>query len=126
MTVIIRRKQKGTKDMEKIKKDINVSIGKRLREIRKNMQKRPGEIAELLGITEDHYRKLESGTSGLSGEKLMLLYSEYGIDPTYLITGNNNTGDFDVDSYIINSNNEERSRLVERVFAYVCRVMNDL
>ncbi len=126
MTVIIRRKQKGTKDMEKIKKDINVSIGKRLREIRKNMQKRPGEIAELLGITEDHYRKLESGTSGLSGEKLMLLYSEYGIDPTYLITGNNNTGDFDVDSYIINSNNEERNRLVERVFAYVCRVMNDL
>ena len=126
MTVIIRKKQKGTKDMEKIKKDINVSIGKRLREIRKNMQKRPGEIAELLGITEDHYRKLESGTSGLSGEKLMLLYSEYGIDPTYLITGNNNTGDFDVDSYIINSNNEERNRLVERVFAYVCRVMNDL
>ncbi len=112
--------------MEKIKKDINVSIGKRLKEIRKNMQKRPGEIAALLGITEDHYRKLESGTSGLSGEKLMLLYTEYGIDPTYLITGNSNTGDFDVDRYIINSNHEERNRLVERVLAYVCRVMSDL
>lgn len=112
--------------MEKIKKDINVSIGKRLREIRKNLQKRPCEFAELLGITEDHYRKLESGTSGLSGEKIMLLYSEYGIDPTYLITGNSNTSDFDVDSYIINSNSADRNRLVERVFAYVCRVMSDL
>ena len=73
--------------MEIDRKDANIQIGKRLREARTNMNVSKAEIAKLLDVTEEHYRKLESGVTGLSADKLLILYHTYGMDPTYLITG---------------------------------------
>ena len=72
--------------MDTGRKDANIQIGKRLREARLNMNLEKSEIADVLGVTVEHYRKLEAGVTGISVDKVLTLYHKYGIDPTYLIT----------------------------------------
>ena len=104
------------------RKEANIHIGKRLREARNNLKLTQTEIAVSLGISEEHYRKYESGATGLSADKLLTLYREYGMDPTYLITGEC-MKDFDVDYYIANCNKTQRDAFVDRVFAYLSKMM---
>ena len=73
--------------MDTGRKDANIQIGKRLREARLNMNLEKSEIADVLDVTVEHYRKLEAGITGISVDKVLTLYHKYGIDPTYLITG---------------------------------------
>lgn len=108
--------------MEKIRKEANIQIGKRLREIRNNLGCKQSEFAVLLGVSEEHYRKYESGVTGLSADKMLLLYKNYHIDPTYLITGEG-VKDFDVDYYIANCTKEQMEFFMDRVLAYVARII---
>lgn len=109
--------------MEYKRKEANILIGKHLREARHNIGRTQAEIAAAFGVTEEHYRKYESGATGLSAEKLWILYNEYGIDPTYLITGTCLKNHFDVEYYIANCNKEEKNDFVDRVFAYMSRMI---
>ena len=43
--------------MDTGRKDANIQIGKRLREARLNMNLEKSEIADVLGVTVEHYRK---------------------------------------------------------------------
>lgn len=108
--------------MEQERKDANVQIGKRLKEARNNLGYKQSEFAVNLKVTEEHYRKFESGSTGLSADKILLLYKEYGIDPTYLITGEH-IQEFDVESYVANCSKEQRDRFVERVLAYMEKLL---
>ena len=57
-----------------------------------------------MDVTVEHYRKLEAGITGISVDKVLTLYHKYGIDPTYLITGeSSNIKDFNLDYYVANS-----------------------
>ena len=69
--------------------DDNAKIGKRLKEARLGMKLSRAEVADVLCVSSEHYRKLEAGSTGISVDKLLILYHTYGIDPTYLITGVN-------------------------------------
>lgn len=110
--------------MEIDRKNLNVQIGNRLRESRKNMNIDKSEIAQLLDVGDEHYRKLEAGSTGISVDKLLLLYETYGIDPTYLITGKcSNSVEFNFEYYIANSSKEQRDQFFERVLAYVTRLI---
>lgn len=109
--------------MDNYRKEANMQIGKRLRESRNNMGRTQAEIAVLFGVSEEHYRKYESGSTRLSADKILLLYNEYGIDPTYLITGNCLKNDFDVEYYIANCSKEQKDVFVDRVFAYMLRII---
>ena len=60
----------------KEKKNCNVEIGKRLKQIRENMNYSQAGFAEILDVSDDHYRRLESGASGLTVEKLQLLFEK--------------------------------------------------
>ena len=66
----------------KEKKNCNVEIGKRLKRIRENMN-----YSEILDVSDDHYRRLESGASGLTVEKLQLLFEKLHVDSNYLVNG---------------------------------------
>ena len=55
--------------MDTGRKDANIQIGKRLREARLNMNLEKSEIADVLGVTVEHYRKLEAGITGISVDK---------------------------------------------------------
>lgn len=109
--------------MDKYKKEANMQIGKRLKEARNNIGRTQAEVAVALGVSEEHYRKYESGATRLSSDKLLMLYDEYGMDPTYLITGTCMKKDFDVDYFIANCNKEQRDAFMDRVLAYVTRMI---
>ena len=110
--------------MEIDRKDTNIQIGKRLREARTNMNKDQAEFAATLDVTEEHYRKLEAGATGLSADKILILYHTYGIDPTYLITGiSSNVKDFNLDYYVANSTKEQRNEFFDRVLAYLSKLI---
>ncbi len=109
--------------MDKYRKDANVQIGRRLREARNNLGRTRAEIAVSCGVSEEHYRKYESGATGLSADKLLILYHEYGIDPTYLITGSGLKSDFDVDHYIANCNKQQKDAFVDRMLVYMSRML---
>ncbi len=109
--------------MDDYRKEANMQVGKRLREARSNLGRTQAEIAVSLGVSEEHYRKYESGVTGLSADKLLILYHEYGIDPTYLITGSCFKSDFDVDNCIANCNKEQKDIFMDRVFAYMLRMI---
>lgn len=65
--------------MEEYRKNVNIQIGKRLKEARENLGRTQAEIAVSFGISDEYYRKYESGATGLSADKLLILYKEYGI-----------------------------------------------
>lgn len=110
--------------MEIDRKDANVQVGNRLREARNNMNLDKLEIARTLDVTEEHYRKLEAGSTGLSVDKILILYEKYGIDPTYLITGKSSSAnEFNLDYYVANSSKEQRDLFFERVLAYITRLI---
>lgn len=95
----------------------------RLREARLNMNLEKSEIADVLGVTVEHYRKLEAGITGISVDKVLTLYHKYGIDPTYLITGESSMKDFNLDYYVANSTKEQRNDFFDRVLAYLSKLI---
>ena len=108
--------------MEKQRREANIQIGKRLREARNNLGRNQAEFAAVFGVSEEHYRKYESGATGVSADKLLVLYTTYGIDPTYLITGQC-IKDFDLDYYLANCSKEQRNKLFDRILAYMSRLV---
>ena len=108
------------------RKNTNILVGKRLREERINKKISIAEIAGVLGITEEHYRKLEAGSTGISTDKLLILYDTYGTDPTYLITGvNSNRMEFNLDYFAANSSKEQRDQFFDRVLAYISELIKN-
>lgn len=73
--------------MENILQD----IGKRLRKHRKAKGLTQAQTAELLEISCNFYGDIERGKCRLSIEKIILVYERLGIDPTYLLTGEEQT-----------------------------------
>lgn len=104
--------------MSRTKKNDNVEIGMRLRAIRINLGKSQSDLAEILEISDDHYRKVESGSSGLTIEKVKVLYEKLSIDPTYLLVGKR-MEDFDLEKYLVNCSKEQRDKLFKHCLAYI-------
>lgn len=115
--------EKWCKILDTGRKDANIQIGKRLREARLNMNLEKSEIADVLDVTVEHYRKLEAGITGISVDKVLTLYHKYGIDPTYLITGESSMKDFNLDYYVANSTKEQRNDFFDRVLAYLSKLI---
>ena len=92
--------------MDTGRKDANIQIGKRLREARLNMNLEKSEIADVLGVTVEHYRKLEAGITGIS-----------------VITGESSMKDFNLDYYVANSTKEQRNDFFDRVLAYLSKLI---
>lgn len=108
--------------MDTGRKDANIQIGKRLREARLNMNLEKSEIADVLDVTVEHYRKLEAGITGISVDKVLTLYHKYGIDPTYLITGESS---MKILIWITMLRTAQRSRemIFDRVLAYLSKLI---
>lgn len=109
--------------MDEYERNASMQIGKRLREARENLGRTQAETAVLFGVSDEHYRKYESGATGLSADKLLILYQEYGIDPAYLITGECMKDSFSVDYYIANCNREQKNIFTDEVLAYISRML---
>mgnify|MGYP001051184097 CR=1 FL=1 len=66
---------------------VNGEIGRRLRKVRLMLGIKVKDMADSLGLTVGHYRKLERGEHAINASLLTLLHGIYGIDLNYLITG---------------------------------------
>ena len=106
--------------MKKNKKNCNVEIGKRLKRIRENMGLSQAQFAEILNITEDQYRRIENGVSGLTVEKIQFLFEKFHIDSNYLINGEE-PDQFDLDAYLSACSTEQRDELITRCLEYISR-----
>lgn len=104
--------------MKRKKKDLNIEIGKRLHDARDNMGYTQAQFAEMLSITDEHYRKLESGATSVSTDKMKVLHQKVNIDPTYLITGEIKQ-EFDIDVFMANSSKEQRNQFLKRTLGYI-------
>lgn len=100
------------------KKDINIEVGARLKQIRENKRCSQSEFAAALGIGDEHYRKLENGSTGLTIEKIHILHDKFSIDPTYLVIGARGE-EFDFDKYITNCTREQKEKLMSRILEYM-------
>lgn len=89
---------------------------------RNNLGRKQAEFAYCLGVSEERYRKYEAGATGLSADKLLILYQKYGIDPTYLII-EECMKNFDVDYYIANCDKEHKDVFLDRILAYMSRMI---
>lgn len=67
--------------------DILHDIGARLKSWRKENGFTQAETASLLEMSLNFYGDVERGKCRLSIEKIILAYERLGIDPTYLLTG---------------------------------------
>lgn len=67
--------------------DVLHDIGERLKKYRKEKKLTQSNIAELLDMSLNFYGDIERGKCRLSIEKILLVYERLGIDPTYLLTG---------------------------------------
>lgn len=110
--------------MKTEKKDINIQIGRRLRTARENIGYTQEQFAEALDVGVEHYRKIESGIYGLQPSKMLILYENYKIESTYLITGDKNQT-FDIELYLANCSKEERNLFLDRMLAYMKKLMTE-
>ena len=104
------------------RKELNVLIGYRLQVARENGGYTQEEFAETLNVSVEHYRRVELGRYGLQRENMLLLYQKYKIDPTFLITGERNSA-FDFELSLINCSREERDMFIDRMLAYIRKLM---
>lgn len=103
--------------MERDKKVLNIEIGRRLKEVRDNLGYTQSQFAEILGVGEEHYRKIELGSSGLTVDKVWLLHDKLKIDATYLIVGEKKEH-ADIDYLLTNCTKLERDAILHRMFEY--------
>ena len=104
------------------KKELNVLVGYRVQIARENGGYTQEEFAETLDVTVEHYRKVELGVYGLQRENMLLLYQKYKIDPTFLITGErSSSSDFELS--LINCTREERNQFIDRMLAYMRKLL---
>ncbi|MBQ7794420.1 MAG: helix-turn-helix transcriptional regulator [Clostridia bacterium] len=67
--------------------DVLHNIGERLKKYRKENKLTQNDIANKLEMSLNFYGDIERGKCRLSIEKIILVYERLGIDPTYLLTG---------------------------------------
>lgn len=108
--------------MRRVKKPENVEVGSRLHCARGNLGYTQAQFAEVLSITDEQYRKIEAGVSGLSIDKMKILYEKFLIDPTYLVIGQTQQ-DFDLDAYMANCTKQQRDEFIGRMLAYMGKLM---
>lgn len=104
------------------RKELNIQIGKRLQTARENNGYTQEAFAEALDVGVEHYRKIELGMYGLQRENMLIVYEKYKIDPTYLLTGEKNHT-FDVELFLANCSREERDNFIDRMLAYMRKLM---
>lgn len=68
---------------------INLKIGKYLKNIRKNNSIRKTDITKILGVSSQQLTKYENGSNRISAAKLILLFEKLGIDFNIFFNNNN-------------------------------------
>ncbi|NCC74749.1 MAG: XRE family transcriptional regulator [Sphingobacteriia bacterium] len=74
-----------------IPKEINSTLGERLKAIRLSNNFSTNKFADILGIAQSAITKIENGQSEPSTKTITSLIEKFGIDPLWLLTGTTKT-----------------------------------
>lgn len=99
------------------------TVGARLRNFRVSLNLTQREFAEQMNWDVNTYRKIETGVSLLTSDKAQMLYDQYEIDITYLLTGARATSEDFLKNVWVTADREERKRLICRLLAYMEKFM---
>lgn len=97
--------------------DLYVEIGERLRKQRKKMGITQDAAAELLGISTTYYGEIERGNRKLSVPRVLAVYEKMGLEPTYLLTGEQVTDKVIFDTF--KDCPKEKGPVLEQVLRYL-------
>ena len=93
--------------------NLNVDIGKRLRQRRKKMGLTQEKAAELLGMSVTYYGEIERGNRVISIPRVVTVYEKMGLSPTYLLTGQQVSKN--ARSEILKNCPKEKALILERI-----------
>ena len=71
---------------------VYAEMGERLRQRRRQMGMTQEQTAALLGISGTYYGEIERGNRQLSVPRILNIYEKMGLAPTFLLTGEKNSG----------------------------------
>ncbi len=57
----------------------------RIRDLREDRDLSQAEVAKVIHTTQQHYSKIETGKSDISGQKLILLAEYYNVSTDYIL-----------------------------------------
>lgn len=57
----------------------------RIKSLREDNDFNQSQIAKVIGTTQQHYSKIETGKADIYGEKLILLAKFYGVSADYIL-----------------------------------------
>ena len=58
---------------------------KRIRELREDHDKTQKEIAELLNTTQQHYSRMENGSTEITADRIIILAKFYNVSADYIL-----------------------------------------
>lgn len=58
---------------------------KRIRELREDHDKTQKEIAELLNTTQQHYSRMENGSTEITADRIIILAKFYNVSTDYIL-----------------------------------------
>jgi transcriptional regulator with XRE-family HTH domain len=70
-----------------IPKEMNFTLGERLKSVRLSNNFSTNKFAEILGIAQSAITKIENGQSEPSTKTITSLFEKFGVDPLWLLTG---------------------------------------
>lgn len=104
-------------------------VGHRLKEFRQILHMSQQTFAKSLNWSNDAYRKIETGKSMITSDKLQQLYSLYHIDIGYILTGNRSYCSDITDDSLLNlhlcSNEEQWLAMQMRMIQYYQKIRNN-
>ncbi len=70
------------------KKDLNIEIGSRIRQIREGQKKTREQIAEIANISPQFLFDIESGKKGMTSQTIINLAKSLNVSTDFILTGN--------------------------------------
>ena len=107
-----------------MKKDINVEIGARIKEKRKNLKYTRETLAELVDISPQFLANLESGKKGMSFITLKKLCQCLGVSCDYIILGKTPDCPQSRITELISNIDEQYTPLVESMLGNLIQIIN--
>lgn len=94
------------------------AIGLRLKEFRLSLHMTQKEFAHSLHCEENTYRKIETGVSLLTTDKVQMLHQVYHLDINYILTGEKMDPERVMMDVWITATPEQKSKMLGYLFEY--------
>ena len=90
--------------------EFNISVGKRIREARKNLGYSAEKLGGFTGLSEKFIYKVENGKMGISAENIYELSKCLGVSTDYLVAGERNLEKYESITRLLNDLSAPKSK----------------